>query len=382
MKKVVLIAEAMLGGIRQHVFDIARKLNKEEFQVYLIYSDERADEKFFEEIKEFGKSVELIKCNEMQRSLGWHDVNAYKKIKQLLKGIQPDIVHCHSSKAGVVGRLAAKKCNVPLILYTPNAYAFQSPECSIMKKWLYIWAERYLSRNACSMTINVSKGEMNKALEYKVDKPEKFMLIYNGIPQIDIPDRTVLRSRLALRQDIQYVGFTGRCAKQKDPMTFLKIAKQVISLRDDVEFLYIGDGDLEDSMKEWIEQHQLSEKIHMLGFRNDSAEIVGALDIYLSTVCRCSLTYLPKNEGLPYSMIEAMRAGVPIIATNCIGNNELVFERINGLLFPVRDIESGSKCIISQIENKLISRENAVSTYASVFSVEKMMDSLQRVYRK
>lgn len=373
MKKVVLIAEAMLGGIRQHVFDIARKLNKEEFQVYLIYSDERADEKFFEEITEFGKSVELIKCNEMQRSLGWHDVNAYKKIKQLLKDIQPDIVHCHSSKAGVVGRLAAKKCNVPLILYTPNAYAFQSPECSIMKKWLYIWAERYLSRNACSMTINVSKGEMNKALEYKVDKPEKFMLIYNGIPQIDIPDRTVLRSRLALRQDIQYVGFTGRCAKQKDPMTFLKIAKQVISLRDDVEFLYIGDGDLEDSMKEWIEQHQLSEKIHMLGFRNDSAEIVGALDIYLSTAL---------YEGLPYSMIEAMRAGVPIIATNCIGNNELVFERINGLLFPVRDIESGSKCIISQIENKLISRENAVSTYASVFSVEKMMDSLQRVYRK
>ena len=282
------------------------------------------------------------------------------RVQSDLVDIQPDIVHCHSSKAGVVGRLAAKKCNVPLILYTPNAYAFQSPECSIMKKWLYIWAERYLSRNACSMTINVSKGEMNKALEYKVDKPEKFMLIYNGIPQIDIPDRTVLRSRLALRQDIQYVGFTGRCAKQKDPMTFLKIAKQVISLRDDVEFLYIGDGDLEDSMKEWIEQHQLS-------------EIVGALDIYLSTAL---------YEGLPYSMIEAMRAGVPIIATNCIGNNELVFERINGLLFPVRDIESGSKCIISQIENKLISRENAVSTYASVFSVEKMMDSLQRVYRK
>lgn len=373
MKKVVLIVEAMLGGIRQHVFDIARELNKEEFKVYLIYSDERADEKFFEEIKEIGKTIELIKCNEMQRSLGWHDFVAYKKIKRLLRDIQPDIVHCHSSKAGVIGRLAAKKCNVPLILYTPGAYAFQSPECSIIKKRLYIWAERYLSRNACSMTINVSKGEMNKALEYKVDRPEKFTLIYNGISQIDIPDRNVLRSKLALKQGVQYVGFTGRCAKQKDPMTFLKIAKQVIDVRDDVEFLYIGDGDLEDSMREWIEQNKLSEKIHMLGFRNDSAEIVGAFDIYLSTAL---------YEGLPYSMIEAMRAGIPIIATNCIGNNELIFEGINGLLFPIRDIESGRNCIISQIENKLISRENVSSTYASVFSIEKMIDSLQKVYRK
>ena len=142
MKKVVLIAEAMLGGSRQHVFDIARELNKEEFQVYLIYSDARADEKFFEEIKEIGKTVELIKCDEMQRSLGRHDFAAYKKIKWLLKDIQPDIVHCHSSKAGVVGRLAAKKCNVPLSLYTPHAYAFQSPECSAMKKWIYIYGLR------------------------------------------------------------------------------------------------------------------------------------------------------------------------------------------------------------------------------------------------
>ncbi len=371
MKKVVLIAEAMLGGIRQHVFDIARELNKEEFKVYLIYSDARADEKFFEEIKEIGKTVELIKCNEMQRSLGRHDFAAYKKIKQLLRDIQPDIVHCHSSKAGVVGRLAAKKYNVPLILYTPNAYAFQSPECSAMKKWLYIWAERYLSRNACSMTINVSKGEMNKALKYKVDRPEKFTLIYNGIPQMDIPDRNALRSKLELKQDIQYVGFTGRCAKQKDPMTFLKIAKQVISMRDDVEFLYIGDGDLENSMKEWIEQNQLSEKIHMLGFRNDSAEIVGALDIYLSTAL---------YEGLPYSMIEAMRAGVPIIATNCIGNNELVMEGKNGYMFEVGDVQKGTELIMKQITGRTLTSEAVKETFITNFSLERAMHKLTNIY--
>lgn len=371
MKKVLLIAEAMLGGIRQHVFDIARGIDKKEFEVYLIYSDNRADDKFFEEIREVGKSVKLIKCNEMERSIGLHDVKAYKKVKQYIKEIKPDIVHCHSSKAGIVGRLAAKKCKVPLILYTPNAYAFQSPDLSDIKKKIYIYAERYLSRKACSMTINVSKGEMNKALEYKLDAPEKFTLIYNGIPEIDLPDKEELKGKIGLKKNVKYVGFTGRCAKQKDPMTFLEIAKQVISRRDDTEFIYIGDGELQEQMQDWIINNNLTDKIHMLGFRNDTAEIVGAFDVYLSTAL---------YEGLPYSMIEAMRAGVPIIATDCVGNNELVLDGINGKLFPVKDVCTGTQLILCQLGKKSIDHDSVKGIFYNNFSVEKMLNELNNIY--
>lgn len=372
MKKVLLIAEAMLGGLRQHVFDIARGLDKEKFEIYLLYSDNRADDKFFEEIEEVGKDVKLIKCNEMERSIGLHDIKAYKKIEQCIREIKPDIVHCHSSKAGIVGRLAAKACGVPIILYTPNAYAFQSPECSFLKKEIYIFAERYLSRKACSMTINVSKGEMDKALEYKIDVPEKFALIYNGIPEISIPDKKELRERLGLKQNIKYVGFTGRCAKQKDPMTFLEIAKQVIAKREDTEFLYIGEGELQDQMQGWIDQNNLTDKIHMLGFRSDSAEIVGALDIYLSTAL---------YEGLPYSMIEAMRAGVPIIATDCVGNNELVFEGVNGFLFPIGNISRAYLLVINQLMYRSICEKGVREAFFKEFSLTKMIKELERLYR-
>ena len=371
MKKVLLIAEAMLGGLRQHVFDIARGLDKEKFEVYLLYSENRADDKFYEEIEEVGKDVKLIKCNEMERSIGFHDIKAYRKIIQYIKEINPDIVHCHSSKAGIVGRLAAKAYGVPVILYTPNAYAFQSPECSFVKKEIYILAERYLSRRACSMTINVSKGEMEKALEYKIDVPEKFTLIYNGIPEMSIPDKEKLRERLGLKQNIRYVGFTGRCTKQKDPMTFLEIAKQVIAKRNDTEFLYIGDGELQEQMQAWIEGNKLSEKIHMLGFRNDSSEIVGALDIYLSTAL---------YEGLPYSMIEAMRAGVPIIATNCVGNNELVFEGNNGMMFPIGDVETACRLIERQINEQVIATEKVRDTFMKEFSLDTMMSKLVKIF--
>ena len=371
MRKVLLIAEAMLGGIRQHVFDIARGLDKKEFEVYLIYSDNRADDKFFEEINEVGKIVKLIKCNEMERSIGLHDIKAYKKVKQYIKEIKPDIVHCHSSKAGFVGRLAAKRYKVPLILYSPHAYAFQSPDLSDIKKKTYIYAERYLSRKACSMTINVSKGEMNKALEYKIDAPEKFTLIYNGIPEIDLPDKEELKEKIGLKKNVKYVGFTGRCAKQKDPMTFLEIAKQVISRRDDTEFIYIGDGELQEQMQDWIINNNLTGKIHMLGFRNDSAEIVGAFDVYLSTAL---------YEGLPYSMIEAMRAGVPIIATDCVGNNELVIEENNGRLFQIGDNDKAEKLILNQIENKEIGVEAVIETFKRNYSIDNMISILTKIY--
>lgn len=370
--RVAIVVEALLGGIRQHVYDIVCGLDSEKYEVYFIYSDLRADETFYEQKKEMSQHAKLILCNEMQREIEKKDYDAYRRLVQIFQEIKPDIVHCHSSKAGFVGRLAAKHCKVKKIIYTPHAYAFQSPDISKKKKMLYIWAEKFLSRYACSITINVSKGEMNKALEYHLDKPDKFTLIYNGIPEKKLPDRQTLRERLGLRNDCYYVGFTGRCAEQKDPFTFLQIAKNAIEKEDNVEFLYIGDGDLKNAMEQWISEHGLQDKIHMLGFRKDASEIVGVLDIYLSTAL---------YEGLPYSMIEAMRAGVPIIATDCIGNNELVFDGINGKMFPVRDKKQATNLVISQLKKRYIEPSKVLQTFQEEFSLMKMLNRLLKIYQ-
>ena len=371
--KVVLIVEAMLGGIRQHVCDIVRNLDKEVYDVYMIYSDLRADETFFAEKEELATHAKLIQCNKMQRELGLHDIKAYKEIKRLLKEIEPDIVHCHSSKAGIVGRLAAKRCRIKKIFYMPHAYAFQNPNLSKIKKMIYVYAERFLSKNATTLTINVSKGEMQRALEYKIDKAEKFMLIYNGIPQIELPDRSKLRKELGLKEGITYVGVTARCAEQKDPFTFLKIAEQVVQECRDVEFVYIGDGPLEEEMKKWIAEKKLNNQIHMLGFRNNASILVSVLDIYLSTAL---------YEGLPYSMIEAMRAGVPIIATKCIGNDELVVDGRNGYLFDIGNVAQGKKLIMRQMVQRKIMSENVKETFIENYSLNCAMKKLTNVYSK
>jgi glycosyltransferase involved in cell wall biosynthesis len=361
----------MLGGTRQHVFDISRGLNKEKYDVYLVYSDNRADDKFYEDIGEIGKSVHLIECNEMQRSLGWRDIEAFQCLKKIIKKVKPDVVHCHSSKAGIVGRMAAKSCKVPLILYTPNAYVFQNPDISASKRMLYVNAERFLSRYACHYTINVSKGEMELALRYNIASKDHLRLIYNGIEDKKIEDKSDLKAKLKLDCHKKYVGVTARCAKQKDPFTFLKIAEKTIKAEDDVDFIYIGDGDMEEEMKTWINENGLSGRIYMPGFRNDASEIVGCLDIYLSTAL---------YEGLPYSMLEAMRAGVPIIATDTVGNNEIVSEGLNGMLFPVRDVNKGVKLLQQQLNENVVKSEYVKDTFKKKFSLEHMMKEIDKLY--
>ncbi len=140
--------------------------------------------------------------------------------------------------------------------------------------------------------------------------------------------------------DVEYnkeqilIGVTARVVEQKDPVTFMKIAKRIVEQESRAEFIYIGNGEMEQEIKAWIKNEHLEKKIHMLGFRNDASVLVSMFDIYLSSAL---------YEGLPYSVIEAMRARVPIIATDVVGNNELVIDGVNGMLFPVGNVEKGSK---------------------------------------
>lgn len=371
--RIVYIVESMLGGIRRHVIDIIENLDPEKYEIYLIYSDRRADKAFFEEKTELEKHAELILCNEMQRELGLHDFTAYKALVKHIRILAPDIVHCHSSKAGIVGRMAAKRCGVKKNIYTPHAYAFETPELSKLKRKIYIWAERFLSRHATTMTINVSKGEMQEALRNKLNREDKFTLIYNGIPDIKIPSKAELRKRLGLEENGYCVGVTARCAKQKDPMTFLKIAEQVIQSRSDVKFVYIGDGEMMEEMKAFVNSHGLQDKILLLGFRSDAGEVVGAFDIYLSTAL---------YEGMPYSMIEAMRAGVPIIATDVVGNRELVIAGENGQLFDVGNVEEAKDLILKQIDNKKIDSQSVCMSYEKKYMLKNMVFELRRAYRR
>lgn len=376
-KKIVIISEALGGGVRRHLIDLIENLNKQEFEIYFIYNLDRADVLIKEKIPYFRTmGVKLIEIEGFNRKIGINDIKAFKNIYKELKKINPDIVHCHSSKAGVLGRVAGKLLGVELIYYTPHAYYFQNPNSSRIKKKIYSYIESFLSKYFTTKTINVSQGEKNIALSYKVDKEDKFYVIYNGIEEADFYRNDMeLREEFNIEKSDIVIGVIARLNEQKDPNTFLDIAKKVLNQHENVKFMYVGEGELYSQINDRIENENLSGKLILTGFRRDTDDILSIFDIFLTTAL---------YEGMPYALIEALRAKLPIVATDTIGNNEVVVDKLNGYLMDIKDSCEGFEVINYLIENKNIITKlgnESFRKYSNDFTIEHMMLEYDQLYK-
>lgn len=137
-----------------------------------------------------------------------------------------------------------------------------------------------------------------------------------------------------------------------------------------MHFVCVGDGELRNDANRFIEENGLSSNVHLLGYRNDAERIVAAFDIYL-------LTSL--YEGLPYSLVESLRAGVPIVATDVTGNNEVVRPGVNGYLFPIKNVEKGAEMVL-KVYNTHFPAQQVRETYLDKFTVKKMLSDIQQSY--
>lgn len=371
MKKILLIHEAS-GGCGKHVLDLAEYLDKSKFDITVIYGEERADNSYLERKKQIDKRVRFISLKNFVRDVNPRkDLLCFYELNKIIKKSKPDIVHCHSSKAGVLGRIAAKKNAVTKIIYTPHAYAFQAPEVNEINKYIYIIVERLLSKYTTSCTINVSEGERREAIKNKIDKPEKFYVIYNGLPSYKKVNKEQIKDDLRISKDIQIVGTTARIAPQKDPYTFIKIAEEVAKKKKKVIFLYVGDGPLKEDVEIMIKKDNLQNNVRLLGYRTDCDDLIQIFDTYLLTSV---------YEGLPYSLIEAIRAGVPVVATNVTGNNEVIINGENGVLFEKGDYVEGADAVI-KVLNGLIDQEKIRKSFQK-FKIETMIKAITDIYLK
>lgn len=373
VKKRLLIIQEAMGGCGRNVADIVRGIDLDRFEVTVIYGTSRMDDYYRSALPEMKDKATMIPCECLVRSIRpRQDLEAYRFIKSVIRDVRPDIVHCHSSKAGVIGRTAAKRLGVEKVFYTPHAYSFLAPEFSPKKRCLFVEIERFFSRHMTTLTFNVSQGEKQSALENHLDDPSKFKVIYNGIPDIKVPSRRESRSKLGLPQGVPIVGVTARLVEQKDPMTFARIAEKVIKYNPDVHFAYIGDGPYRDQVIGFCGERGIESNVHLLGYRADAEFVVSAFDVYL-------LTSL--YEGFPYSPVEALRAGGPLVATKTTGNTEIVVPRENGLLFPIGDAESGARAVEEVLTNAYASSK-VRKTFLENFTIDTMLMRIQEEYSR
>lgn len=350
--RIVHIVESFGGGVYSYFKDLSSFLSQfEEIETTIIYSNKRK-EVTDEQIKnDFPENITMLSVN-MERELRpIADIKATLQLRKILKQISPDIVHLHSSKAGVIGRwastLSGKRKGV---YYTPHGYSFLQLNTSSFKRRLFYLIEKTTQLIFGGTTIACGDTEYNIAK--KIGKSE---LVRNGI---NIDKLSKVYTPKTTRSERLKIGTIGRIAPQKNPALFNSIAE----LFPQYDFIWIGDGN--------DRQLLTSSNITITGWFSDNSSVfpfLNELDIYIQT----SLW-----EGLPIAILEAMAFKKPILATNVIGNKDIVISGINGYLF---ESAQDLKTIFKQLDTQKTIENLGNNAYHDCIEKYNMMNNLKQL---
>ena len=334
-KKILFVVEAMGGGVFTYIVDLANELC-EIYDMYLAYAVRPQTPKDYKDY--FDKKIHLIEVKNFTRSISpLKDLKAIAEVKAIAKQVNPDIIHLHSSKAGVVGRIAFNGKNIPLF-YTPHGYSFLMENYKPMERRMFHAIEVLMAKRNCT-TISCSPGEHRETL--KLTKRATY--VNNGI---NIGDLDKMMEKVE-RVDHPFTVFTlGRICYQKNPKLFNAVAESM----PDIRFLWIGDGELRDELR--------SPNIAITGWvdREKALSLSMNADVFILT----SLW-----EGLPISLLEAMYMKKLCVVSNVIGNNDVVENGKNG--FVCRNVEEFVKAILtSSTEIRNNAYEDIMHTYNTI----------------
>lgn len=330
--------------------------------------------------EKYGVSPVLI--SEMQREPNlMNDNKALKKIKEIIRTFQPDIVHTHASKAGALGRKAAFDCGVPIVIHTFHGHIFHS-YFSWWKTSLYQLIERRLSKKTTGI-IAISAIQKNElSLKYKICHPSKIKIIPLGFDLSPFNEnlkekREHTRNSYELEGSDIAVAIIGRLVAIKNHQMFLDIIDKVNQKTSKkVVYFIVGDGEESLTIQESIKP--LKEKgmdIRMTSWIKDIATFNAGMDI----ICLTS-----KNEGTPVSLIEAQAAGIPIIATNVGGIKDIILEDKTGYIVDKDDIDGFAEKLWELIENenkRQLMSQNGWSFVQEKFQYPNLIKNMDEYYK-
>jgi glycosyltransferase involved in cell wall biosynthesis len=328
-------------------------------------------------IKEAEKrGVKIIPLSSLARRIApVRDLRAFFSLWRLMIREKPAIVHTHTSKAGILGRCAARLAGVPAIVHTPHGHVFFG-HFGLLASRFFLQAERFMA-SLTDRLIALTQGERNDYMALSVGDPGRIVTIHSGVDvdrymQVKVNLQEKRRS-LGLNPEGLVVGTVGWLLPIKGPMYLLKAMAEVWKGYPETSLVYVGKGDLEGELKEEASRMGVSERVSFLGWRDDIPEIMHILDIFV----------LPSlNEGMGRVLVEAMAAGRPVVASNVGGIPDLVMQGKNGLLVPAADIKAlarGIEFFISYPnERKEMGEEGR--KMAIRFGSDSMVQKIDRLY--
>ena len=385
MRVTHIITRLVLGGAQENTLSTLRGLRaKPDVEVELISGPTSGPEGSLEnearEIFSDSTKNDFVIIPELIRPVHpLKDFIALRKLEKILCAQRPDIVHTHSGKAGILGRLAAKRAGVPIIIHHihgPSLGNFQGALANLV----FTAAERYAARITdhfyCSAT---AKTKLN--LSAGIGRPEMFTRIFSGFnlePFLNATSDLTLRKSLGLDDNHFVIGKIGRIFRLKGHADLLRAFARIAPQISHARLLFVGDGNLRGEMEKLARDLGLADKVIFTGLvpPNEVARYVGIMD------CLAHLSY---REALSRALPQALAAGKPVVAYDFDGADEICLENQTGFIVRTGDTAAAAECLL-QLANAPALRENfgcAGKTFVREnFTIEKMVTDQYTVYQK
>lgn len=384
MTKILhIITRLDMGGSAQNTLHTCQELC-DKYEMVLVHglSHESGMTDLEKQIVEDGvekakkKGVKVIALPSMVRSIRpIKDFKALFALTWLIFEEKPGIVHTHSSKGGILGRLAAKLCGVPHIIHTPHGHVFYGHFGRLASK-IFLWIEKTFSKFTDRM-VALTNGEKGDYIKMSVCPPEKLLTIHSGVDIqhfIHSNGNTAEKRRsLGLGQKEAVIGFVGWLLPIKGPDYLLKAMDYIWPELPEAVLVMVGKGELDVDLRAETLRKNVNGKVKFLGWREDINELMPVFDMLV----------LPSlNEGMGRVLIEAMAAGKPVVASRVGGIPDLVRHGETGYLVPPADEKSLADAILMLLndrdEAKLMGQRG--KQMCQQFSLEAMIAKLDDLY--
>ena len=371
IKILHVITHLPIGGAQDNTLYTVELLDKEKYDISLCCNLDG-------ELVERAKKIEDVKlfdipflCREVSP---YRDIRAFLSLYKLFKEEDFTIIHTHSSKAGLLARLAAVLNKTPIVIHTIHGFAFND-FMNMFKKNFFIYVEKLLAKWT-DVLITVSNLNKKKIIDLNIAHENKIKNIYSGIDLRLFTNKRNddFRKELNLENDHLLLGSVGRLSDQKDPITMIEAFGIISKPFPNAHLALVGDGELKGKILEKIDKLKLNGKVHLIGNKNNPWSVYHSMDLFIM-----SSIY----EGVGRSITEALSCGVPVVCTDVEGVPEIVRDNITGILVPPKDSNKLADGIIRTLNDMDTAKKMAEEGRRFVndnFDVNRMVNDIDSLY--
>jgi glycosyltransferase involved in cell wall biosynthesis len=364
-----IIARMNVGGPAVIISELLEGLDQEKFELLLAVGFCEQNEMDFLDI--IHPKILVVRIEGLGRSLKlFHDIQAFLRLRKLIRTFKPDIVHTHTSKAGLIGRIAnLTSFHHNKSVHTYHGHLLTGYYAKPVTRLVSI-IERLLAYRT-DLLLAVGTQVKNDLLNEKIGTDSKIVVTFPGLRLPQNFDRKKTRRKFLIQESSFVITFVGRLTKIKRPQRIIEIGTLLEKLTKDVKILVVGGGEMFDELNASVQFKKLN--IEFLGWRNDVDEIFVASDLAFLT---------SDNEGIPIVLIQAALAGLPLLSTNVGSVSDILKNGINGFLLSSKSEEFVEKILLLKNDKSLYDNfsKNSLKLSRNYFLAEKMISQHSEIY--